>query len=126
MPIEHKKILVVDDNDMARRMNKSRLVLDGLTVFDAKDGVEAVKILQSEQRFDLAVLDLYMEPMDGFKLTAFIRQMPQYKDMPIIVFSARSNPEIIDQAMSVGATLFLVKMTTSPVKLSESVKSLLK
>jgi len=120
-----KRILIVDDTDAVRRMNKSRLTLDGFTVLEAKNGVEAVKVLQSEH-FDLVVLDLFMEPMDGFKLTAFIRQMPQHSDIPIIVFSARSTPEVIEQAMNVGATLFLVKMTTSPIKLSENVKALLK
>ena len=115
----------MDDTDAVRRMNKSRLTLDGFTVLEAKNGVEAVKVLQSEH-FDLVVLDLFMEPMDGFKLTAFIRQMPQHSDVPIIVFSARSTPEVIEQAMNVGATLFLVKMTTSPIKLSENVKVLLK
>ena len=120
-----KRILIVDDTDAVRRMNKSRLTLDGFTVLEAKNGVEAVKVLQSEH-FDLVVLDLFMEPMDGFKLTAFIRQMPQHSDVPIIVFSARSTPEVIEQAMNVGATLFLVKMTTSPIKLSENVKALLK
>lgn len=120
-----KRILVVDGNDLARRMNKSRLILDGFAVLEAKDGIEALKILQAEQ-LDLVVLDLYMEPMDGFKLTTFIRQMHQHKDIPVIVFSARSTPDVIEQAMNAGATLFLVKMTTSPIKLSENVKSLLK
>ncbi|MCE5193883.1 MAG: response regulator [Nitrospiraceae bacterium] len=122
---DKKHVLIVDDNDMVRRMNKSRLVLDGYTVFEAKNGPEAIKVFQSEH-IDLAIVDLYMEPIDGFKLTNFIRQMPEHTNTPVIVFSARSTPEVIDQAMGVGANLFLVKMTTSPVKLSESVKSLLK
>ena len=124
--MEKKKILIVDDNELVRRMNKSRLVLDGFSVIEAKDGVEAMKVMQAEQQMDLAIIDLYMENMDGFKLTAFIRQMPQHKDIPIIVFSGRSAPGEIDKAMGAGATLFLVKMTTTPIKLSESVKSLLK
>lgn len=125
MGTEKKKVLIVDDNDLVRRMNKSRLMQDGFTVVEAKDGIEAMKLLQSEQQIDLAIIDLYMEPMDGFKLTAFIRQMPQNNNIPIIVFSGRSAPEEIDKAMEAGATLFLVKMTTTPIKLSESVKSLL-
>ncbi len=120
-----KKILIVDDNESVRRMNKGKLMLDGFQVFEAKDGVEAIKVLQTEQ-VDLIVLDLFMEPMDGFKVTALVRQMPQFKETPIIVFSARSTPEVMEQALNVGADLFLLKMTTSPVKLSENVKALLK
>lgn len=120
-----KRILIVDDNESVRRMNKSKLMLDGFQVIEAKDGIEAIKMLQTEQ-VDLIVLDLFMEPMDGFKVTSLVRQMPQYKEIPIIVFSARSTPEVMEQAMNVGADLFLLKMTTSPVKLSENVKALLK
>lgn len=120
-----KRILIVDDNDSVRRMNKSKLVLDGFTVLEARDGIEAIKILQAEP-LDLMIIDLYMERMDGFKLITLIRQMPQLKNIPIIVFSARSAAEAVEQAMNVGADLFLVKTTTSPMKLSENVKALLK
>ncbi|MBI1811496.1 MAG: response regulator [Nitrospirae bacterium] len=107
-----------------RRMNKSKLILDGFTVLEARNGVEAIKILQAEH-LDLAVFDLFMEPMDGFKLTALIRQMPQHKDIPVIVFSARSTPDVIEQAKNAGATIFLPKTITSPIKMSENVKKLL-
>lgn len=120
-----KRILIVDDNDSVRRMNKSKLVLDGFTVLEARDGIEAIKILQTEP-LDLMIVDLYMEQMDGFKLISLSRQMPHLKDIPIIVFSARSTSAAIDQAMDIGADLFLVKTTTSPMKLSENVKALLK
>ncbi|MBI3376774.1 MAG: response regulator [Nitrospirae bacterium] len=119
-----KRILIVDDNDAVRRMNKSKLILDGFTVLEARNGVEAIKILQAEH-LDLAVFDLFMEPMDGFKLTALIRQMPQHKDIPVIVFSARSTPDVIEQAKNAGATIFLPKTITSPIKMSENVKKLL-
>lgn len=122
---EKKRILIIDDNDSARVMNKSKLVLDGFTVLEAKSSMEGIKILQTEQ-LDLAILDLYMEHTNGLKLISLIRQMPQCKDIPIIVLSAQSTQEIITQARDAGANVFLSKMTTSPAKLSENVKTLLK
>ncbi|MBI5025908.1 MAG: response regulator [Nitrospirae bacterium] len=122
---EKKKVLIVDDNDMTRRMNKSKLMLDGFTVLEAIDGVEAIKVLETEVP-DVIVLDLYMEKMDGFKVLALLKGSPKWKDIPVIVFSARGTPVEIEKAMSAGADEFLVKMTTSPVKLSERVKGILK
>ena len=122
---EKKKVLIVDDNDMTRRINKSKLMLDGFTVLEAIDGVEAIKILETKVP-DVIVLDLHMEKMDGFKVLALLKGSPRWKDIPVIVFSARVTPLEIERAMSAGADEFLVKMTTSPAKLSERVKGILK
>lgn len=120
-----KKILLVDDMDSARRMNKSKLVLEGFAVVEARDGLEALTLLNSEM-VDAIVLDLYMDKMDGFKTLTFLRQSPEFAEVPILVLSARSTPDEIDKAMFAGATEFLPKMMTSPAKLCEKLKSLLK
>jgi len=122
---EQSKVLIVDDNDATRRMNKSKLVLDGFAVMEARDGIEAIAKLQADLP-DLVVLDLYMEKMDGYKVLGYIRGSETLKHLPVIVFSARGTPAEIDRAMAAGATGFMVKMNTSPVKLSERIKTLLK
>ncbi|RJQ42139.1 MAG: response regulator [Nitrospiraceae bacterium] len=122
---DKKKILIADANESARRMNKSRLVLDGFSVLEAKSPEEALKILQEEQ-IDMAILDIYMMPVDGLDLISHIRQMPQYVDIPVIAWAAKNTPEVIEQAKNAGATIFLPKATTSPIKMSENVKKLLK
>ena len=119
-----KKVLVVDDNASSRRMNKSKLVLEGFTVLEAADGLEAIAILEKEV-INLIVLDLYMEKLDGFKVLSIIRQKPVMEDIPVLVLSARSNPKEVDRAMNAGATEFLPKMTTTPVKLCERVRQYL-
>ena len=119
-----KKILIIDANEAVRRMNKSRLVLDGFSVLEAKDTEEALKILEEEQ-IDMAILDIYMIPVDGLDLISHIRQMPQHKDIPVIAWAVKSTPDVMEQAMNAGATIFLQKTTTSPIKMSENVKKLL-
>jgi CheY-like chemotaxis protein len=120
-PTAKKRVLIVDDNEVTRRMNRSKLVLDGFDVLDAADGVEAIGILE-RHTVHLVVLDLYMEKLDGYKVLSLMRQRPQWKDIPVLVFSARSSPDEIQRAITAGATEFLVKMTTTPAKLSERVK----
>ncbi len=116
-----KKILILDSNEAVRRMNKSRLVLDGFSVLEAKDTEEALKILEEEQ-VDMVILDICVEPMNGFETISLIRQM---KDIPVIAWAVKSAPDVMEQAMNAGATIFLQKTTTSPIKMSENVKKLL-
>ena len=115
-----KKILLVEDNDTNRRMNKSRLVCDGYFVIEAADGIEAIARLD-DCLPDLVVLDLYMDGMNGFKVLSFLKGNPDTKDIPVIVLSARGQQSEVDRVMLLGAEGFLVKMFTSPAKLSEYV-----
>lgn len=119
-----KKILLVDNNAASRSMNRSKLLLDGYSIIEAKDGIEAIGVLEREP-IALMVLDLYMEPLDGYKVLSIVRQKPEWKDLPVLVLSARSSSEEVDKAISAGATEFLVKMTTSPLKLSQRIAAYL-
>lgn len=120
---EKKKVLLVDDTESARRMNKSRLILDGFEVVEAGDGLEAMGVLYGKT-VDAVVLDLQMEKMDGFKVLASIQQTPRLQGLPVLVVSAKNLPEYVNKAMSLGATAFLPKITTSPMKLSEKLKEI--
>jgi CheY-like chemotaxis protein len=113
-----RKVLLVEDNDTNRRMNKSRLVCDGYFVTEACDGIEAISRLDKSLP-DLVVLDLYMERMNGFKVLSYMKGNTVMKHIPVIVLSARGLQEEIERVMSLGAEGFLVKMVTSPAKLSE-------
>ena len=50
---------------------------------------------------------------------------PQHEDIPVIAWAVKSTPDVMEQAMNAGATIFLQKTTTSPIKMSENVKKLL-
>lgn len=117
-------ILVVDDNEVNRRMNKSKLILEGFKVVEAADGREAVKKLE-ENIPDLMVLDLHMPVVDGFKVLSYMRGQDKYKKVPVLILSARGDKPTIERAMGLGASSFLIKMITSPAKLVEAVKKLL-
>jgi CheY-like chemotaxis protein len=119
-----KTVLLVEDNEMSRRMNRSKLLLDGYSILEAQDGIEALDVLERKP-IDLVVLDLYMERLDGYKVLSIVRQKPEWKDLPVLVLSARSSSDEVDKAISAGATEFLVKMTTSPLKLSQRINAYL-
>lgn len=118
-------VLIVEDNDTARRISKSSLVLADFQVSEAKGGVEALKSLSSALP-DLILLDLNLEDMDGLSLLRTIKQNPAWKEIKIIILTGKSDKEVMDNAYAAGADKFFVKMTTSPAKLASEIRDFLK
>ncbi len=119
-----KKILLIDENDTSRKMNKSKLVMEGFTVTEVDNGLDAINILKNELP-DLIIMDVFMQKIDGFKVLAIIKQSPKWESIPVIIFSSKGTKDVIEKAMNAGANEFLLKMVTTPVKLSAVVKGLL-
>ena len=122
-PPGRKAILIVDDSDSIRSVFKSRLMLDGYDVKAVGTAMEAMKLLQQGERPDLILLDLVMPVMDGFKLLKVIRQSPSIENIPVLIMSARGGVAEIERAMALGISGYLVKTTTSPVKLSQELRA---
>jgi len=116
-----KKVLLVEDTDQIRNVYKGRLMLDGYEVMAVESAMEAMKYLRDELP-DLVLLDLVMPVMDGFKLLQIIRETPKMKDLPVIILSAKGAAAEIEKALQIGISGYLVKTTTSPVKLSQEIK----
>jgi CheY-like chemotaxis protein len=121
---EKKKVLMIEEDEMLRRINKSKLTLEGFSVFDTGDGMEAIRHLEEETP-DLIVLNLFLTKIDGFKILAILRESPKWKDIPVIVFSAKGTQDVIDKVINAGAEEFLLKMMTSPAKLAKTVKTVI-
>ena len=115
------KILLVEDSDQIRHVYKGRLLLDGYEVADVSSVMDAIKYLREELP-DLILLDLIMPVMDGFKLLKTIRETSSLSHLPVIILSAKGASEEIEKAMQLGISGYLVKTTTSPVKLSQEIK----
>ena len=101
-------ILVVDDSDTTRHIEKSILENGGFSVDTATDGIDALESLKRKQ-YDLVLTDKDMPRMNGLVLIDNIRRMEQYKTVPVIVVSADQNPEIKAQFERSGANAFIAK-----------------
>ncbi len=119
-----RRILLVDDNAQSRAIYRNKLNLEGFAVTDAANGVEALKYLH-EIKFDVVILDLWMEGIDGFKVLQLMKLNPILKDIPVVILSARSVPADVQRAVDLGAKDYLPKMTTTPIKLAGKVKEIL-
>jgi signal transduction histidine kinase/DNA-binding response OmpR family regulator/HPt (histidine-containing phosphotransfer) domain-containing protein len=100
------KILVVDDNPVARRITKNILSSFFFEVETATSGKEAIELLKNDARgkksFRLVMMDWKMEGMDGFETINAIGKIPELSDISIIMNSAFANENEIDIAESKG------------------------
>jgi CheY-like chemotaxis protein len=123
--IEGKNILLVEDNKTSREAIKSALCKEGFCVIEASDGIEAIKFLAG-QHPDLIILDLYMKGMDGLKVLSIIKTDPNWKELPVIVCSGHDTQDVKEKVMNAGAAGFLSKRGTSPGKLVQYAKTILR
>lgn len=115
----HKKmtVLMIDGKRTIRTVYKNRLVLDGFSVAEVEDGMEAIKKMNSFH-VDAVVSDLEVNRIGLEELIELIRESPDYKTIPIFVLAVPSSFEVESWVMEAGATKYLVKSTTSADDLS--------
>jgi len=103
-----KNILVIDDSKLNRAIVKNTLLNYNIQVFEAADGLEGLKILQS-QRLDLILLDIVMPNLDGF---GFLEQCKQYIGddfIPVILMTGLDDLNSKIKGLTIGADDFLLK-----------------
>jgi len=99
------KILIVDDEELIRRLVAKYAEFEGHTVTEACDGMEAVSLCKREE-FDIVILDIMMPELDGFSAC---RQIRRFSDVPIIMLSARGEEYDKINGFESGADDYVVK-----------------
>ncbi|MCD6463184.1 MAG: response regulator [Thermotogae bacterium] len=102
-----KKILVVDDSDVLRRIMRFNLEKAGFTVLEAVNGEEGLEMMVNEKP-DLVFLDIMMPKMDGFFVLKRLQEMG-LTDIPIIVVTAKGGEDDALNAKRLGAKLVITK-----------------
>jgi two-component system, chemotaxis family, chemotaxis protein CheY len=117
-------ILVVDDSPTIRRMVRTALgSLSDVTFAEAGSGLQAIEAL-AVQPVQAIVLDLNMPDMHGLDVLKFLRSHQQYREVPVMVLTTRSDETSREAALEAGATAYMTK-PFSPSALASSVKELL-
>lgn len=101
-------VMVVDDSVTVRKVTGRLLERNGMNVLTAKDGVDAMALLQ-EHTPDIMLLDIEMPRMDGFEVTSKVRADEALKHLPIIMITSRSGQKHRDRAMAVGVNDYMSK-----------------
>ena len=102
------KIMVVDDSITVRKVTSRLLERHNMDVVTARDGVDAVALLQ-EERPDVMLLDIEMPRMDGFELARHMRSTEELKDIPIIMITSRTGDKHRLHAVELGVRRYLGK-----------------
>lgn len=108
---ELTKILLVDDNP---KFLEDVLPFYGYEVKCAHDGVECLEILNSDELFDLVLLDIMMPKMDGWETLKNIRKTPICKDIPVIMLTAVNEDQKMVTGLKIGADDYIVKPFVLP------------
>lgn len=101
------KILIVDDSEI-NRFILTDILGDKYTIIEASNGVEAIQIIQKQQReLSLILLDLVMPEMDGLEVLALMNKGNWINEIPVIMISSETSQAFIERAYNLGATDFI-------------------
>ena len=116
--MKEKNIVLIEDNP-----DHAELIAEALGGGDIEsnitllsDGMEAIDFIEKcsiedhiENRIKLIVIDLKLAKIDGMDILKSLKERPRYSKIPVIIFSATSDQETIDEAYKNGANGYFVK-----------------
>lgn len=117
--MSEKRVLVVDDEPAAAELFGMMLEREGYAVEVVHGTGAAIKAIQREKP-DLLLLDVMMPGLSGLELCGYVRRDPDLREMPIVLISAKGQPEDVQAGLEAGATVYLAK----PVSKSELLASI--
>ncbi len=116
LPVEQEReatelaplVLVVDDSLTVRKITTRFLQREGYRVSTARDGVEALEMLEEEMPA-VMLLDIEMPRMDGFEVVRHVRAEATTRDLPIIMITSRTADKHRHHALETGVDAYLGK-----------------
>ncbi|MEX2173688.1 MAG: HAMP domain-containing protein [Pirellulaceae bacterium] len=111
--LEGKRVLIVDDDIRNIFALSSVLEWRNMVIHSAETGRDAIDILQSRNDIDIVLMDIMMPEMDGYETIRAIRQIPQFKAIPIIAVTAKAMKGDREKCIEAGAWDYLAKPVDS-------------
>ncbi|MGD9562726.1 MAG: response regulator [Pyrinomonadaceae bacterium] len=102
-------VLLVDDSPSVRHMTSKVIVAAGWNVVTAKDGIEALEILNSPEVPDVILTDVEMPRMDGYELAKTIMADEVLRQLPLVFITSRSSEKHKERAAEIGVSEYLTK-----------------
>lgn len=125
METNGKRILVAEDDRFLRRACEMSLRQLGFTVLLAKDGEEALAMIETE-RLDLILLDLLMPKVTGLDVLRTLKARADTQSLPVLILTNSSRAQDIEEIRALGADGYQVKANLSLEVLGNQIKKLLK
>jgi len=110
-------VILIDSNRQIRSIYKNRLLLDGYSVVEVEDGMEAIKKMNSFT-IHAVISELEVKRIELAELIKMIRDAPNYRAIPIFVVANPTGFDVESWVLEAGATRYLPKSSTSALELS--------
>jgi two-component system chemotaxis response regulator CheY len=109
------RALVVDDSSAMRAVLRMILKKQNFEVVDAKDGLDALQVLQNIEPVDLILVDWNMPGMNGFELLRHIRREARYGPAKVVMVTTETALAEMSNALAAGADEYIMKPFTPDV-----------
>ena len=117
-------VLIVDDSPSVRHLNTKLIKSAGWQAVIAKDGLEALDILQAfEEKPDIILTDVEMPRMNGYEMLSALKQNDVLREIPVIMITSRAGEKHRQKAFDLGVSEYLAKPYEDR-KLLESIRRL--
>jgi CheY-like chemotaxis protein len=104
-----RKVLIVDDDVRNIFALTSSLESYNMSVLHAENGQEGIKLLKATPGIEAVLMDIMMPEMDGYEAISAIRQMEEFRQLPIIALTAKAMKTDRDHCLEVGASDYISK-----------------
>lgn len=112
MDKEEKKILIVDDDPDIIEFLSYNLRKGGYEVIFAGSGLNALWEVEDDRLPDLILLDLMMPSPDGYEVCQFLKSSDDFRNVPLIIVSAKGTREDVQKGLGLGANAYITKPFT--------------
>jgi CheY-like chemotaxis protein len=109
MRLAGRKVLIVDDDIRNIFALTSVLEREEMQVVSAETGRDAIELLEHTPDIDIVLMDIMMPEMDGLDTTRAVRELPQFRDLPIIAVTAKAMKGDREKCIEAGAWDYLAK-----------------
>ena len=113
-PEVHPKILLVEDNELYRKVVKKTMEMSGLDVLEAENGLRGLESARVDKP-DLIMVDIYMPVMDGMAMLAELKKDENLMGIPVIMVT--NVQEELENAVKAGAEEAILKSSLTPTQM---------
>jgi DNA-binding response OmpR family regulator len=117
-----KKVFVVEDDPFLVKAYQMKLSQEGMEVWTATDGKEALKFVAEHEPPNIVLLDLMLPGASGFDILQVIRANETWKKVPVIVLSNLGQSQDVQKAQELGVQDYIVKANTRITEIVDHVR----
>ncbi|MBI4055861.1 MAG: response regulator [Elusimicrobia bacterium] len=103
------KLLIVDDDKAIRELLAGLALREGHEVWEASTGREAKALLEDKGGVDLILLDFLLPDMSGFAFLRWVKLLPGYGSIPVVLMSVLDQSKYLQEATRLGAEFWISK-----------------